>query len=275
MSLSNRRKNLCGYLAVLAYFLGFIQTSQLKCEAFQDSVYKSGKPSSIRKPTSCQVLLEPPNKGALNFPERDNDSRKVIRAKRNFRSRKRDDVWISGRWNRAISVESKLRDALEALQESIKLNEDSMTALDQYPLTFPGIRECNAALASFGDGGDLLRALRLYFKMRKAASLSRRYPARKWKPVPIPTLVTYSTMMSRAVHLGKPQVAIRLWNIMRQQPEFFSSSRSENNTKVRIRKEKEKEKVDFNTLTIFFLENCTRCQSCKYFDECICETWRH
>lgn len=253
MALSNRRKNLCGYLAVLAYFLGCIQTSQLKCEAFQNSVYKSGKPSSIRKPTSCQVLLEPPNKGALNFPERDNnDSRKGIRAKRNFRSRKRDDVWSSGRWNRAISVESKLRDALEALQESIKLNGDSVTALDQYPLKFPGIRECNAALASFGDGGDLLRALRLYFKMRKVASLSRRYPARKWEPVPIPTLVTYSTMMSRAVYLGKPLVAIRLWNIMRQQPEFFTTSCSENTTKVRIRKEKRK-KDDFkNTLTVFF-----------------------
>ena len=240
MTLSNRRKNLCGYFAVLAYFLGCVQTAQLKCEAFQNSAYKAGKPSIIRKPTSCQVLLEPPNKGSVNFSEssRDNGTRKVIRGKRNFRSRKRDDVWSSGRWNKAISVESKLRDALEALQESIKLNGDSVTTLDRYPLPFPGIRECNAALASFGDGGDLLRALRLYFKMRKVASLSRRYPARKWEPVPIPALVTYSTMMSRAVYLGKPLVAIRLWNIMRQQPEFFSSDHSETHTKVRIRKQK-------------------------------------
>ena len=255
MTFSNRRKTLCGYLAVLAYFLGCVQTAQLKCEAFQNSVYKVGKSSIIRKPTSCQVLLEPPNKGAVNFsePSRNNGSRKVIRAKRNFRSRKRDDVWSSGRWNRAISVESKLRDALEALQEAIKLNGDSATPLDRYPLSFPGIRECNVALASFGDGGDLLRALRLYFKMRKVASLSRRYPARKWKPVPIPTLVTYSTMMSRAVYLGKPLVAIRLWNIMRQQPEFFSSDHSETHTKVRIRKQHEQENCYTHSNVFFFL----------------------
>lgn len=38
-------------------------------------------------------------------------------------------------------------------------------------LLFPTIRECNTALATFGDEGDLLRALRLFGKMRKAAAL--------------------------------------------------------------------------------------------------------
>lgn len=38
---------------------------------------------------------------------------------------------------------------------------------------------------------------------------------------PKPTLVTYSTLMSRAVSLGKPRVALRLWNLMRNQPNFY------------------------------------------------------
>ena len=60
-----------------------------------------------------------------------------------------------------------------------------------------------------GDAGDLLRALRLFGKMRKAASLQH---LSDW-PVPVPTLVTYSTLMSRAVKLHKPQVALRLWKL--------------------------------------------------------------
>jgi len=40
---------------------------------------------------------------------------------------------------------------------------------------------------------------------------------------PKPTLVTYSTLMSRAVSLGKPRVALRLWNLMKNQPNFYSN----------------------------------------------------
>lgn len=91
-------------------------------------------------------------------------------------------------------------------------------------LLFPTARECNAALAAFGDARDLLRALRVFGKMRKAATLrhtllQRQQPqqahgrAVTW-PVPAPTLVTYSTLMSRFVKANKPVVALRLWNLM-------------------------------------------------------------
>lgn len=234
MSRSSSIKRMCRYLAVVVYFLGFFQTTQLKCDAFQSATFKPGKLSICRNPSACHVLLEPPsgNKGARNPKASSRNVRRVIKSKKKFRSDHKGDVWSSGRWNKAISVESKLKNALDALQEMIKVTENSGTDLDQYPLSFPGIRECNAALASFGDGGDLLRALRLYFKMRKTASLSRRYPARIREPIPIPTLVTFSTMMSRAVYLGKPLVAIRLWKIMRREPDFFSSSISESSTQI-------------------------------------------
>jgi pentatricopeptide repeat protein len=39
---------------------------------------------------------------------------------------------------------------------------------------------------------------------------------------PKPTLVTYSALMSRAVSLGKPRVALRLWNLMRSQRNFYT-----------------------------------------------------
>lgn len=41
---------------------------------------------------------------------------------------------------------------------------------------------------------------------------------------PKPTLVTYSTLMSRAVSLGKPRVALRLWNLMTNQPNYYSNA---------------------------------------------------
>ena len=40
---------------------------------------------------------------------------------------------------------------------------------------------------------------------------------------PKPSLVTYSTLMSRAVSLGKPRVALRLWNLMRNQPNYYTN----------------------------------------------------
>lgn len=39
----------------------------------------------------------------------------------------------------------------------------------------------------------------------------------------MPTLVTYSTLISRAVGVGKPRVAIRLWNLMKNQPTFYTN----------------------------------------------------
>ena len=97
------------------------------------------------------------------------------------------------------------------------------------------MRECNAALKIWGDDRSrLLRALRLLGKMRKAATLQtvllqQQQPAtgptkggrrtslvgnnNNWF-VPAPTLVTYSTLMSRFVKANKPAVALRLWNLM-------------------------------------------------------------
>lgn len=120
------------------------------------------------------------------------------------------------------------------------------------PLLFPCVRQCNAAIASFGDDGDFRRALKLFTDMRKSASIIRRISrsgtnslAQQAQVVdiddgalleeeehgnkrssvdsyspdlidmvrdpPAPTLVTYSTLISRAVSVGKPRVAIRLW----------------------------------------------------------------
>ena len=107
------------------------------------------------------------------------------------------------------------------------------------------VRECNAALATFGDSGDFRRAIGLFMQMKKSARSGRPH-----KPVasqqslmsaymdlkhtsatllsldmvlepPKPSLVTYSTLISRAISLGKPRVALRLWNLMRNQPEFY------------------------------------------------------
>ncbi|KAL7471815.1 hypothetical protein ACHAXS_012140 [Conticribra weissflogii] len=125
---------------------------------------------------------------------------------------------------------------------------------------FPSVRHCNAALATFGDAGDFKRALKLFMQMRKVAATMRmskggsvfsssdsrnfaendsemkRHVAETFEnsknsvhkssidlvsSPPKPNLVTYSTMMSRAVSLGKPRVALRLWNLMRNQPNFY------------------------------------------------------
>ena len=204
------------------------------------SSFSNGPAGLSSSTTSLNVLSEPPmeglgpgtNKKSNKFPNnrrRQNTStNRNSRAKNYYDRRKKEDVWSSGRWSHAKHIETDFLNALEALQMSIKMEGDRIKKDGGggslvYPLPFPAIRDCNAALAAFGDGGDLLRALRLYFKMRKLASLSKRYPPKTLSSVPAPTLVTYSTMMSRAVKMGKPLVALRLWNIMRRQIEFFSS----------------------------------------------------
>jgi pentatricopeptide repeat protein len=136
-------------------------------------------------------------------------------------------------------VEQQVNLALDSLGRMVK-SQQVDHSLPVETFLFPTTRECNAALAAFGDAGDLLRALRLFGKMRKAAMLVQSQTAKsksssssasssfitsyssyvsmiqsKWPPsVPVPTLVTYSTLMSRANSLGKPRVALRLWNLM-------------------------------------------------------------
>ncbi|KAL3929526.1 MAG: hypothetical protein SGBAC_012170 [Bacillariaceae sp.] len=60
--------------------------------------------------------------------------------------------------------------------------------------------------------------------MRKLTALSESNPPKNWQAVPSPTLVTFSTLMSRAMYAGKPMIAIRIWNMMRQEPSFFTST---------------------------------------------------
>ena len=117
--------------------------------------------------------------------------------------------------------------------------EDHDTRAIQFVL-FPTIRECNAALAAFGDTNELLRALQVFGKMRKAVTLYQTlqqylhhdidddhhhqyHPneppltmtSQHWlPPIPAPTVVTYSTLMSRFVKADKPIVALRLWDLM-------------------------------------------------------------
>lgn len=105
----------------------------------------------------------------------------------------------------------------------------ALLAGPQTPNTrFPTVRECNAALAAFGDAGELLRALRLFGKMRKAAAA---HPT----TAPTPTLVTYSTLMSRAVKLHKPRVALRLWDLMmKQSPSSSSTTNYYSNSSISV-----------------------------------------
>lgn len=150
------------------------------------------------------------------------------------------------RMKEAQLVEKLLLDALEKVKK-MKRNKDSV--LPPYKL-FPHVRQCNAALATFGDSGDFTRALRLFTQMRKSASLfymiSRDSENRQLEhhhslssinliPVPPkPTLVTYSTLMSRAISLRKPRVALRLWRLLQTQPNFYTNVVSQKRRDGRI-----------------------------------------
>mmetsp|Transcript_11180 Transcript_11180/g.16412 ORF Transcript_11180/g.16412 Transcript_11180/m.16412 type:complete len:734 (+) Transcript_11180:191-2392(+) len=147
-------------------------------------------------------------------------NRSILRKKLKTQKRipkSEEDVFSNGRWKQAEIIERKTLVALERLR-------DQTQGKKIRPVSFPSVRECNSALASFGDGGDFLRALGLFLKMRKSVSLAQGSGDLifSWK-VPAPTLVTYSTLMSRAVQVGKERLALRLWYLMKTQAEFFSS----------------------------------------------------
>lgn len=128
------------------------------------------------------------------------------------------DVLTSVRWKQAEHVEATMHLALEAMHDTPIKREISS-------VRFPAVRDCNAAMATFGDGGNFLRALGLFLKMRKATTIAQTNTdlLSKWN-IPVPTLVTYSTLMSRAVQVGKERLALRLWYLMKTQPRFFSSN---------------------------------------------------
>ena len=219
--MSIRTKSLLFALVTAVAWPMFLQT-----EAFHSPTVSQAVRDST---TRLYVLAEPPRDVTTPVPTnvafQKQRSTRNVNLKRKPNRFEKEDVRNSGRWKTAIQVECRLLEALERLEALIKeghRKETRDSSLDS--LAFPQIRECNAALAVFGDGGDLLRALRLYFKLRKTVSLCQRYySGRSPHWVPTPTLVTFSTIMSRAVQLGKPLIAVRLWNIMRRQTDFFSA----------------------------------------------------
>lgn len=166
-----------------------------------------------------------------------------------------------GKLKHAQQIESRLRVSLEQLRSSVASSSTAIsisTATDATPnsninntqnlsasslspslIIFPTTRECNTAMATFGDNNEFLRALRIFVKMRKSVYLAKKQQrlnsssrdattSHKQKKnlvflqYPSPTLVTYSTLMSRAVQQGKPHVALRLWRLMTIQSNYFS-----------------------------------------------------
>jgi pentatricopeptide repeat protein len=121
--------------------------------------------------------------------------------------------------SQAESIERAVINTIETLRHLPKKsvrNNTTKTATTKY-LNIPNIRDCNAALAAFGDAGDLLRALRLFGKLRKAAAYCHALS---------PTLVTYSTLMSRANNVHRPSVAIRLFRLMQLAAELEPDTRA-------------------------------------------------
>lgn len=219
------RRSILREIGIFLLIVGFLEIQILSCDAFQNHVLSPNnrKPSFLQYAGRNELAEPPKGVSSRNWRERPKKKR-TVRTKRKNQQERKDEVFSSGKFDRACVVESKVRNALGAFQEALKINAEAGTVLERYPLQFPGIRECNAALASFGDADDLLRALRLYFTMRKLTALSESNPPKNWQAVPSPTLVTFSTLMSRAMYAGKPMIAIRIWNMMRQEPSFFTST---------------------------------------------------
>lgn len=169
------------------------------------------------------------SRGANNFSARQDIRRRYPPRRNANRNPKKLVDDNSFRTRRAQQIEASLLSCLERM-EIILASPSGKPRLADPPLAFPSVRDCNAALATFGDNGEFLRALKLFVKMRKAASLaqsSRQKLQTIWR-VPAPTLVTYSTLMSRANKMGKARVSLRLWNLLQLQAELFSSSPAEN-----------------------------------------------
>jgi len=148
------------------------------------------------------------------------------------RGRSPDEVQYNLR--RAQETEIRLVRALDFLQDITSDNED-VNSGSASNLSFPSVRDCNGALATYGDTGDLKRALQLFKQMRKSTAAVSTYSSesesssRLYLVPPAPTLVTYSTLMSRAVSLGKERVALRLWRLMISSPSFYTNKEKTDN----------------------------------------------
>ncbi len=155
------------------------------------------------------------------------------RHKKTFYKRKRNNKKtkknITERLNLAERTEAMMAKAIDDIQSSEKTSSDTHSLRT----SFPSVRDCNGAIAAFGDAGDFKRALALFRQMRKAVTLLTSYNSnsndlsRERLALPSPTLVTYSTLMSRAVGLGKERVALRLWRLMILQTNFFANCMDE------------------------------------------------
>ena len=150
-------------------------------------------------------------------------------------------IEVKARLEQARQVEQQLERSIQQVKKilsSLHTKGDTSSSTLSSPITpippikFPSVRECNAALAIFGDAGELKNALKLFGRMRKAAAMVSSYNAvhdyapessRIYIYPPSPTLVSYSTLMSRAVALKKEQVALRLWRLMTMQAEFYTN----------------------------------------------------
>jgi len=135
--------------------------------------------------------------------------------------------WIEQRFISAFD-HFRITTAAKAQQQQQYQQNQQQVLVD-----FPTVRECNEAMACFGDAGDLLRSLRMFGRMRKLQYLRDNVLLRcsdenaqrslSSLQLPVPSLVTYSTLMSRAVKLNKPRVALRLWNLMMTTTTSYSS----------------------------------------------------
>lgn len=178
--------------------------------------------------------------------------------KHNNNSYNKSPLEIKYKLQKAKEVEKSLSQAIKATKELICSSTQQNNGIDSQEeftsssetSSYPSVRECNAALAIMGDTNDFKRALRLFGQMRKAQMLVSSYnsiidqqenqqqyqqqqqteddsrfhlTSRTYLYPPSPTLVTYSTLMSRAVSLGKQQVALRLWRLMILQEQFYTN----------------------------------------------------
>ena len=205
-----------------------------------------------RHTTNSSVQQQQQQKQQYKKIRYNNDKYSKEKRRRSKDIQKRDQAQ---RLQDAIQVERKLSDAIDRLRQLITYSqtasENKMEATTNFE--FPTVRECNSAIAAFGDSGDFVRALSLFSQMRKSTTLTSSFYStqmiddetsdtdynyndddddddEKRTSVsflliypPVPTLVTYSTIMSRAVSLGKPLVALRLWKLMTIQKEFYTN----------------------------------------------------
>lgn len=149
------------------------------------------------------------------------------KSKRKWASRKRRGAKTPEEIQKQLIKAEKIEASLNAALKSLERMRNNI--FDESNIVkFPSIRECNGALATFGDSGDFKRALNLFWAMRKSAMVVSSYQSDISKMTtliipPVPTLVTYSTLMSRAVALKKEKVALRLWRLMISSPSFYTN----------------------------------------------------